>query len=439
MRLRRALFGFLGVVLLGLAAFVYVAHQPAMPAIQPPPPAAFAAAEVARGAELARLGNCNVCHTKQEGMPYAGGRALKTPFGTIYSTNITPDADTGIGSWSQAAFLRAMREGVRRDGAHLYPAFPYDHFTKASMDDLRALYGFLMTRQPVAAQAPHNQLPFPWSERALIAAWKLLYFRPGELKPDPTLSAELNWGAYLVEGLAHCGACHTPRNSLGAEQNQRYLGGGDSEGWQAPALNAASTSPVPWTTDQLFTYLRNGFVAPHGVAAGPMQPVANNLGRVPEPDVKAIAAYIGAIVGPPTAHRQGATRQPGADVSARSAAPAPDTSGSSTSADGAAIYAGACALCHETTGQHFSAHGIGLTSSKVITLPDARNLAHVILEGITPPDASPAALMPGYAEVFTDAQISSLMAYLRRTFSDQPTWSSLEETVREARLPPRER
>ena len=439
MRLRRALLGLLGVVLLGLAAFFYVGRQPAMPAIQPPLPASFAAAEVARGAELARLGNCNVCHTKQEGMPYAGGRPLQTPFGTIYSTNITPDLDTGIGSWSQAAFLRAMREGVRRDGAHLYPAFPYDHFTKVSMGDLQALYSFLMTRQPVAAQAPRNTLPFPWSERALIAAWKLLYFRPGELKSDPTLSAELNRGAYLVEGLGHCGACHTPRNSLGAEQNHRYLGGGESEGWQAPALNAASTSPVPWTTDQLFSYLRNGFVAPHGVAAGPMQPVANNLGAVAEPDVKAIAAYIGAIVGPPTAHRQGATRLPGTDGSARSAAPVPDASSSPTSADGAAIYAGACALCHETTGQHFSAHGIRLTSSKVITMPDARNLAHVILEGITPPDASPAALMPGYAEVFTDAQITALMAYLRRAFSDQPTWSSLEETLRKARQTARER
>jgi len=439
MRLRRALLGFLGVVLLGLAAFFYAARQPAMPAIQPPPVASFAASEVARGTELARLGNCNVCHTKQQGMPYAGGRPLETPFGTIYSTNITPDPDTGIGSWSQAAFVRAMREGVRRDGAHLYPAFPYDHFTKVSTGDLRALYGFLMTRQPVAAQMPGNALPFPWSERALIAAWKLLYFRPGELKSDPTLSAELNRGAYLVEGLAHCGACHTPRNRLGAEQNQRYLGGGESEGWLAPALNAASTSPVPWTTDQLFTYLRNGFVAPHGVAAGPMQPVANNLGAVPEPDVKAIAAYIGAIVGPPTAHRQGATRRPGADVSARSAAPAPDASSSPSSADGAAIYAGACALCHEPTGQHFSAHGIGLTSSKVITMPDARNLAHVILEGITPPERSPAALMPGYAEVFTDGQITALMAYLRRTFSDQPTWGGLDETVHEARQPTRER
>ena len=155
-----------------------------------------------------------------------------------------------------------------------------------------------MTREPVRAETPNNELPFPWSERALIAGWKLLYFKAGELKPDPTLSAELNRGAYLVEGLAHCGACHTPRNRLGAEANDRYLDGGEIDGWHAPALNAASPAPVPWTSEQLFRYLRNGFVPPHGVAAGPMQPVANNLGTVSEQDVKAIATYIGAMLGP---------------------------------------------------------------------------------------------------------------------------------------------
>jgi mono/diheme cytochrome c family protein len=147
---------------------------------------------VAKGAELALIGNCNSCHTREDGAAYAGGRPLETPFGTIYATNITPDPDTGIGAWSETAFRRALREGVRRDGAHLYPAFPYDHFTKLEDGDVRALYAFLMTREPIRAQTPANALPFPKSERALIAGWKLLFFTPGELKPDPTLSAELN-------------------------------------------------------------------------------------------------------------------------------------------------------------------------------------------------------------------------------------------------------
>ena len=430
MRLKRALLGLLGVVLLGVAGFFYFTRHPALPAIQPASAASFDRAQVAKGAELALIGNCNSCHTSQDGPAYAGGRPLETPFGTIYATNITPDPDTGIGAWSEAAFRRALREGVRRDGAHLYPAFPYDHFTKVSDDDARGLYAFFMTREPIRAETPANTLPFPWSERPLIAGWKLVFFRPGELKPDPTLSAELNRGAYLVEGLAHCGACHTRRNRLGAERNERYLGGGDIEGWHAPALNANSPAPVAWTRDQLFTYLRNGFVAPHGVAAGPMQAVANNLGLVAEQDVKAIATYIGAMLAPATANRQKNTESLGS--AAQVQAP-PQTESASASTDGAILYAGACALCHEPTGQHFSAHGIPLRASKVIAMPDARNLAHVVLDGIDPPNASPAAMMPGFAAAFTDGQLTQLLAYLRRTFSDQPPWSQLEDKVREAR------
>src|SRR5215467_11724070 len=304
MRLKRASLGVLGAILVAAAGFVALAWQPEIPAIEPPGMAGFDPALVERGAELAMLGNCNVCHTRTDGQPYAGGRALHSPFGTIHATNITPDRDTGIGSWSEVAFLRAMREGVRRDGSHLYPAFPYDHFTKVSGDDLRAIYAFLMTREPVRAAPPANVLPFPFSMRSLIAAWKLMFLKVGELGPDPVLSTELNRGAYLVEGLAHCGACHTPRNGLGAERNEAYLGGGETEGWYAPALNASTTTPVAWTTDQLFDYLRSGFVPAHGVAAGPMQPVANNLGAVAEADVKAIAAYVAAILGPPTAERK---------------------------------------------------------------------------------------------------------------------------------------
>jgi mono/diheme cytochrome c family protein len=173
-------------------------------------------------------------------------------------------------------------------------------------------------------------------------------------------------------------------------------------------LNASSPAPVAWTSDQLFTYLRNGFVLPHGVA-GPMQAVANNLGLVAEQDVKAIATYIGAMLGPATANRQKNTESVG--TPAQPQAP-PRTASTSASTDGAVLYAGACALCHEKTGQHFSAHGIPLRASKVIAMPDARNLAHVILEGIEPPNASPAALMPGFAAAFSDGQLTQLMAYL---------------------------
>src|SRR5262245_2099799 len=429
MRLGRTLSGLLVILLLGAACFFYFTQQPA---IAPSAgQSSFDAALIARGSELAMIGNCNVCHTRADGTPYAGGRPMATPFGTIYATNITPDPDTGIGSWSEAAFLRAMREGVRRDGAHLYPAFPFDHFTKVSTDDLRAVYAFLMTREPVPADTPPNSVPFPFSVRALIAGWKLLYFKPGEFKSDPALTAELNRGAYLVEGLAHCGACHTPRNWLGAERNDHYLSGGEAEDWHAPALNSASTAPVSWSAEQLVTYLRHGFVQPHGVAAGPMKAVVDNLGHVSEANVRAIAAYVGAILAPPTADRRERLGHPQAQGEPRSASRAID------GADGALLYAGACAHCHESTGQLFSARGIPLAASKVVSMPDPRNLAHVILDGIKPPLGAPFALMPGFADALTDQQVAALMGYVRGTFSDKPTWGSLEEAIGMARRSPK--
>ena len=182
MRPRHALFGLLAVILLGIAGFFASAQQPGIPVAQPPDKESFDTQLIAKGAELAAIGNCDVCHTKRDGTPYAGGRPLQTPFGTIYATNITPDPETGLGNWSEPAFLRAMREGVRRDGAHLYPAFPYDHFTKVSTQDLRAIYAFLMTREPVRAETPPNALPFPYSMRSLIAGWKLLFFKAGEFR-----------------------------------------------------------------------------------------------------------------------------------------------------------------------------------------------------------------------------------------------------------------
>ncbi len=183
---------------------------------------------------------------------FAGGLPVPTPFGTVFSSNITPDPETGIGRWPEAAFRRAMRSGVDREGRHLYPTFPYDHFTNVSDDDDRALYAFLMTREPVRAPARSNQLSFPFDHRVVIAGWKLLFLRAGAYKPDTTKSAEWNRGAYLVEGLAHCGACHTPRNALGAEQTTASFAGGDVDNWKAYAINAQSPAPVPWDADALY-------------------------------------------------------------------------------------------------------------------------------------------------------------------------------------------
>jgi mono/diheme cytochrome c family protein len=331
-----------------------------------------------------------------------------------------------------------MFEGVRRDGAHLYPAFPYDHFTKLSADDVRALYAFLMTRETVQAEARPNDLTFPFNIRVLIAGWKLLFFERGQFQPSATQTAEWNRGAYLVDGLAHCGACHTPRNALGAEEHDRLFAGGESEGWHAPALNAASPAPTPWSAEQLLTYLRDGFVKQHGVAAGPMQPVINNLRRASEQDVRAIATYLGSILEPATADRQVKVER----ILVRShlqttgsAAPgsANRTGEDTTDSLGFVLYSGGCALCHEPTGQRFSAQGIHLALSKLLTMPDPRNLIHVVHDGIEAPDGAPAAAMPGFGDAFTDQQIVSLVNYLRSNFTDRPAWNDVEGTVRKIR------
>jgi len=193
-------------------------------------PSSFSSALVARGAILAKLGDCAVCHTADDGASLAGSRPLATPFGILYSDNLTPDPQTGIGHWSAQAFRRAMKEGVSRDGSHLYPALPYDHFTHVTDEDLDALYAFLMTRRAVYAKAPSNRLIPPLGFRPLLSGWKMLFLHEGSISTDAIRSPEWNRGAYLSEGLGHCGACHTPRNLMGAEEKSHAYAGGDAEG-----------------------------------------------------------------------------------------------------------------------------------------------------------------------------------------------------------------
>src|SRR5262245_12445575 len=284
-------------IVLVFGAFFAWSWKPEIGPQKAPAAASFDPASVAKGFRLAAIGNCGTCHTQPGGKPYAGGLPIQTPFGTIYGTNITPDADTGIGAWSEAAFLRAMREGVDRQGRHLYPAFPYDHFTHVSDSDISALYAFLMTREPVRLENRALELPFPLNVRLSAAAWKLLFLREGGIAHDPAQSEEWNRGAYLVAGLGHCGACHTPRNTLGAEKPRQMFAGGESEGWHAPALGKSSPAPIAWSADQLYDYLRNGFAKQHGAVAGPMQPVVQNLKKASDADLRAISAYVAGLAG----------------------------------------------------------------------------------------------------------------------------------------------
>jgi mono/diheme cytochrome c family protein len=417
--------GVVAVLLVGGAAAAFaIAWRPAMAAIDPPAKQSFDPALVKRGRELAALGNCNSCHTVRGGKNLAGGLPVPTPFGTVFSSNITPDPETGIGRWPEQAFLRAMRSGVDREGKHLYPTFPYDHFTNVSDDDDRALYAFLMTREPVRALAPQNQLSFPFNQRPVIVGWKLLFLHAGKYKPDTTKSAEWNRGAYLVEGLAHCGACHTPRNALGAEQSTASFAGGDVNNWKAYAINAQSPAPVPWDADALTTYLRDGFHPDHGTARGPMAEVVSNLSAVPASDVRAIASFMADVFGAPSPvrKRQGET----------ALAQAKSATVSSSESDGAKIYFGACAGCHES-GRPPPYGGIHLGLSTAIGAGDPRNLANIVLSGVPPVEGERSPIMPGFAAVMNDREVAVLLGYLRSQFSKQPAWSDLAKTIAEAR------
>lgn len=403
----------------GAVAAFAVTWRPAIEGIEPPAPSSFAPALVKRGRDLAAIGNCSDCHTAPGGKTLAGGLAVPTPFGAVYSSNITPDRETGIGHWSEAAFQRAMRSGVDRGGHHLYPTFPYDHFTNVTDEDDHALYAYLMTRLAVRAPAHANDLAFPFNQRFIVAGWKLLFLKGGTYKADSSQSAEWNRGAYLVEGLAHCGACHTPRNALGAERASASFSGSDVDNWQAYAINAQSPSPLPWTTDALFHYLRYGWDSDHGVARGPMAEVTANLSSVPESDVRAIAVYMTSVFGPSTQTARPDLKSPPAQR-----APADNP--------GASIYQAACAACHEAE-RPLPYSGIDLRLSTALSAPNPRNAANIILAGIRPVAGERSPIMPGFASSMTDDQISALLNYLRGSFSTQLAWTGVEQIVRDAR------
>ncbi|HEY2530639.1 MAG TPA: cytochrome c [Xanthobacteraceae bacterium] len=422
-----------GLCFAAAVAVAALAWRSSIDPIARPEAKGFEAENVKHGAVLAAMGDCKTCHTVPGGRPFAGGLRVPTPFGSIYSTNITPDPSTGIGSWSEQAFRRALREGVDREGRQLYPAFPYDHFTLLSDEDIAALYAFLMTREAVPATAPPNELPFPLSIRPIIAGWKLLFFREGPYRADPSRGETQNRGAYLVAGIAHCGACHTPRNALGEEATHDAFAGGDVEGWAAYALNAASPSPLPWSSDALRTYLRHGWQRDHGVASGPMAPVIDNLAAVPESDLAAMVTYLSGLLGEPSAER---LRTAKARIERAQSAPElgalPVDWPASGQPAGALIYRSACASCHDSA-RPPPYGGINLALSTAPNAPDARNVINIVLWGVPPAAGERSPIMPGFANVLSDQQLGQLLDYLRSQFSGKPAWTNLEQDIREAR------
>ena len=393
----------------------------------------YSPAVIERGRQLAAVGNCVGCHTADGLTPSTGGRPLETPFGTVYSTNLTPDPTSGIGLWSFSAFQRAMRHGVSRDGHLLYPAFPYTAFSQTSDDDLTALYAWLMVQPAVASSPPvltnTTALRWPFNVRPLMGLWNALYLQPGPApKPPsgaaPSRSPQWQRGAELVNGLGHCSACHSPRDALGAERSSAYLGGASVDGWHAPALGALGQPPVRWTEPAMQQYLRQGHHPQHGIAAGPMAAVVRALAQADVADVAAMAHYLVSLQA--DASPAGAAQDAQA-LLARADAQAAHLLPGATQR----LFESACGACHHA-GDGPAVAGLNQPLALNPKLHSAQpdGLVRAVLDGLWQPAFPAIGHMPAFRHALDDAQVAELAAWLRQRFAPgQPAWLDLPATV----------
>jgi mono/diheme cytochrome c family protein len=363
--------------------------------------------EVARGAYLARIGDCEFCHTAPNGKPFAGGRAIATPFGVIYSINITPDRDTGIGQWSEQDFYKAMHTGISRDGNHLYPAFPYPWFTKVTRADVDAIKAYLDTVAPVVEDDKPNRLPWVLRWREELLGWNALFFDEGEYKNDAAQSAQWNRGAYLVQGLAHCGACHTPDNWLGGTKHgDAFAGGSAGLHWAAPGLGGDIRDGVGgWTAAEIVEYLKTGANA-KSASAGPMSDVVmNSTQYLSDVDLNAIALFL--------------KNRP--NDRAKSP-PNTEALGTAALARGQALYLDNCTGCHNPDGRGVSKVFPPLTGSAAIQADNPGTVIHVVLAGskMAAPSSLPTGLaMPGFGWKLDDREIADVVNYARHAWGNR--------------------
>ncbi|MCM2397286.1 c-type cytochrome [Rhizobium sp. S95] len=412
------------VVLIGFGIYAYHSPIAAMSADERPK---FDAATIEKGRVLAAAGYCSTCHTAQGGEPYAGNYPIETEFGTIYASNITPDPETGIGTWSPEAFRRAMHDGVNRQGSHLLPAFPFDHFTKMTDEDVDAIYAYIMTNiAPVKEETKESSIPFPLNQRILQAGWKLLFVNFGRYEPDPSKSDQWNRGAYLAEGVSHCGACHTPRNAVGAEMKTAEYAGASIDKWIAPALTAANPSAVPWSAAEFTQYLETGSGTYHGIAAGPMGPVVHaGLRELPKSDLEAIGAYLGDVVGAPDSDP---AQNPIVQASLEAGRPDPTYRKDL----GERLYATACASCHYNAASVIEGRP-DLAINSATRLGDPTNLIHVILDGVNAVNGTKGVVMPAFRNALSDEEIAAIAGYLRDKRTDLAPWPDLARKVADIR------
>jgi mono/diheme cytochrome c family protein len=376
-------------------------------------PADFQDSErLAHGKYLTEAADCQACHTTEGGQPYAGGRPFDTQFGTLYSPNITPDPQTGIGSWSDADFLKAVHEGIGKGGLRLYPAFPYAAYTYLTDDDVLAIKAYLFSLPPVTNAAPANALKFPFNQRWLMAFWSALYNPDTRFKPVADQTPSWNRGAYLVEGLGHCGDCHTPRTPLQSLDNRKKFSGGMAEGWRAYNLSSDPASGIgSWSQDDLVNYLKTGHSMDRGSAFGPMaEAVHLSFAKLTPSDVSAIAEYIRSV--PPVATP---------DLPAPKAEPAPADPAQGVAMDqnpkGREFFAGACAGCHSWTGANSLVTHSTLTGTRAVNDPTATNVALAVLRGSSAlPPSGDIATMPAFGAAYSDADIAAVSNYVTARF-----------------------
>lgn len=401
--------------LIGAVAALALMWRPAIAPVERPQ--TFDSAQRQRGARVVEAGDCAVCHTRPGGQYLAGGLPLVTPFGTLYSTNITPDPQTGIGQWSLPAFERAMREGISRDGHFLYPAFPYVHYRRMSEDDIADAYAYLMSGPAVDSPPQQNRMNFPMNIRPLVSFWNLLFLHGKPLTPVAEQSQAWNRGRYLVEGPGHCAGCHSPLNLIGAEKSGENLAGGSVDGWDAPSLLGMAHRANPWSSEQLVSYLRAEVVDGHGTAAGPMRPVSLGLARLPVEDAQAIAEYLLSLPAKTAIN----------EIPSASAEPADRSSG-------ALLFASACAGCHAQGAPMRDIDGRpALDRTSALQSASPRNFVKTVLEGIPAEPGQPGPVMPSFAASLDNTQLNALAGYLRHQASPDQPWTDLSATLQALR------
>jgi len=362
-------------------------------------------AKIERGRHLVDVGDCVACHTNSKGKPFAGGLPIETPFGTVFSPNITPDRETGIGAWSDNDFYRAMHNGIAADGSRLYPAFPYPYFTKLTRDDVMAIRAYLNTLPAVKHKTPRTQLDWPLNYRVTMRGWDLLFFKPGAFRPDPKKSLEWNRGAYLVQGAGHCGACHTPKNTLGADEKNKALRGGTFANWFAPEIaNNMRSGTGSWSVDDIVEYLKTGRNK-HSGASGPMgQVVADSTSKLPDSDLRAIATYIKDVDGGPAP-----------------APPPPPKQDDKVMEAGRAIYGDSCSACHQADGKGVPRMFPPLVHNANAQQHDPTTLIRILLQGtqMVATDKRPTPFaMPAFDWKLKDDQIAAVATFVRNAWGN---------------------